>query len=464
MNSDRTVLAARMCTALVIAAGFAVFLFFAAVWLNEVRKAFGGETSVYRLENLAVESDGTVLIGTYGNVPITYRTLDGQPATVDSKVGEMRGAYLRSRTADDGEIPASGWEARVFPFADDAVQPIYWYYILADDSADGRAYFAGYNSETQRPVGYLGTNGFTATVPTRDGQFQVNGRGFAQRDSIFSSWGFHFTNGMSPMGPAKFDSNFNYAPWIVYLHSGGQFLKIDLSQRTVGPAVNADDILSASQISRRDTTPQGAGSRYPRTLETYVLRRGDRIALLNPIEETTREIPLPAELRDRDFAFYDLPNHTAFLDVWYWGGRTRTGEHDLVWLDADGAITRKEHLTLDQRRSYPSSLEVTLLSALIIPGPLVGGLLFIGENAQDSFVNAVGNQWLRTLLVLLMSAAAAAIAAWQRRSAGQPRSFAWLAFVFLLGFPGLVGYLLHRRWPVARVVPPAPRTGIEVFA
>src|SRR5262249_29645326 len=78
VNFDRIVLAARMCTALIIAAGFAVFLFFAAVWLNEVRKAFGGAPSVYRFENLTVESDGTVLIGTYGNVPITYRPLDGQ--------------------------------------------------------------------------------------------------------------------------------------------------------------------------------------------------------------------------------------------------------------------------------------------------------------------------------------------------------------------------------------------------
>jgi hypothetical protein len=463
MISERTSLPGRMCTALIIAAGFAVLFAFALVWLNELRKTIVGASPAASYENLSVESDGTVLIGTYGNVQRTYRTLEGQPAIVDSKLGEMSPAYLRSRRAGDAEVPARGWEARVFPFADDAVPPTYWYYILAGDSVDGRGYFAGYNSETQRPAGYLGTNGFTATLPARDDQFSVYGRGIAQRDSIFSSWGFQFPNGMSPMGPAKFDSHFNYPPWIVYLHAGGRFLKIDLSRRTVSPAVNADDIVIAGQVSRPDAAAQAAGSRYPQTLETYVLRRADRITLFNPADETTEDFPLPAELRDRNFSFYNFPNHTALIDIWYWDGRTRPGEHDLVWLNADGAI-RKEHLTLDQRSSYPSGMEATLLSALCIPGPLVGAVFFIGENAQDSFANAIGNQWLRTLLVLLMSAAATAVAAWKQRRAGQARGPAWLAFVFLLGIPGLVGYLFHRRWPIVRPLPPPQRTGIEVFA
>src|SRR5262249_13153357 len=162
------------------------------------------------------------------------------------------------------------------------------------------------------------------------------------------------------------------------------------------------------------------------TLETYALRRADRIALFDPTDETTAEFLLPAELRSKDFAFYNFPNQTALLDIWFWDGRTRPGEHDLVWLDAEGAITRNEHLSLDQRSSYMSSTEVTLMSALCIPGPLVGAVFFIGENAQDSFANAIGNQWLRTLLVLLISAAATAIAAWKQRRAGQARSIAWM--------------------------------------
>jgi hypothetical protein len=453
-----------MCVALIIAAGFSVLFAFAIAWLNEVRKSFFESPPRPTFESLTVEAGGKVLIATNRNSQRTCRTLEGQPATVDSDIGEMTGAYLRFRGANDSYIQARGWEGRVFPFADDAHPPNYWYFVVADDSADGRGYFAGYNSETQLPVGYIGTEGFTTRQPGRDSRFPVNGQGIPQRDSIFSSWPFQFTNGMSPVGPAKFDSNFIFPPWIVYLHSGGRFLKIDLERRTIDPVIEADDILSVGKISRRDTTARGTQSSYPRILETYALRRADHIALFDPTDETTAEFPLPADLRDRNFTFYNFPDQTALLDVSYWDGRTRPGEHDLVWLDIDGAVTRNEHLSLDQRASYQSSTEVTLVSVLCIPGPLVGIVFFIGENSQDNFANAVGNPWLRTLLVLLISAAATAVAAWRQRRAGQPRSAAWLVFVFLLGFPGLVGYLLHRRWPVARAVPPPARTGIEVFA
>jgi hypothetical protein len=454
-----------MCTALIIAFGFAVVFAFAVVWLNEVRRGFMRAPAVSRYENLFVEPDGTVLVRAYHNQQNTYRTLDGQPAEVDSKFAEMSGAYIISRKARDATVSQHGWEARVIPFADDALPPTYWYFVLADDAADGRGYFAGYNAETQLPVGFLGTSGFSSTRPTRNDQFPVYGPGVAQIGTMFSSWGHQWTLGMSPTGPSKFASDYTYPPWVVYLHSGNKFLKIDLSRRTAGPALDAEDILSCGQISLPDTANAGAVNRgYPRNLVTYVLRRPDRITLFNPADETTEEFPLPAELRDRDFAFYSFPNHTALLDISYWDGRTRPGEHELVWLDADGAITRKERLTLDQRASYPSTAEVTIVSALCIPGPLVGAVFYIGENPQDSLANVVGNQWLRTLLMLLMSAAATAVAAWKQRRAGQVRSPAWLAFVFLLGIPGLVGYLLHRRWPIARTVPSPPRTGIEILA
>jgi hypothetical protein len=79
-----------------------------------------------------------------------------------------------------------------------------------------------------------------------------------------------------------------------------------------------------------------------------------------------------------------------------------------------------------------------------------------------------------------------AVLCWRRnRQYFQPASGLWFVFVLLMGLPGLVGYLFHRRWPVqeacpacGRLVPrdrdacaacgkefPAPQPkGIEVFA
>ncbi len=464
MLSERASLLSRMCTALIIALGFAVAFAFAIVLLNQIGSGFFRAPTGDSYENLFIDADGNVLVSTYTyrDRRWEYRTLDSRPVVVDAQSAQISGAYLSFGKSPYAAGPQPGWEGRVFPFADDAVPPTYWYFVLSDAASDGRGYFAGYNAETQLPAGFLGTQGFTSTRPGREEQFPVFGPGLRYIGTLFSSWGHQHTGGMSPAGPAKFSSDFGYPPWIVYLHSGHEFLKIDLSRRTVAPLLNADDIISVGQISRPETSPP-AGRTYPRSSQTYALRRADRITVFNPANESTEDFRLPDELRERNFTFYSLPNHTALIDAWYWDGRTRPGDHDLVWLDADGAISRKEQITLNQRTSYPSSLEVTIVSAICIPGPLVGSLLFVGENAQDSFVNAIGNQWLRTLLVLLASAAAAAIAAWKQRRSGRPRSYVWVAFVFLLGFPGLVGYLLHRRWPVRQAVPAPQRTGIEVF-
>jgi hypothetical protein len=463
--SDRASLLSRMSTALIIALGFTCVCAVAVVWLNEIRKGLFGPPTAYGYESLFIEPDGTILITTYRDQQREYRTLDGKPATTASEQTPMNGAYLFARKERYSTVSQHGWEGRVFPFADDARPATYWYFVVADESDDGRGYFAGYDAATRRSVGYLGREGFTSTEPARVGQFSVYGPGLAYIGTMFSSWNFRHTVGRSPSGPANFGADFAYPPWIVYLHSGSRFLKIDLRGRTVGAALDADDILSAGQVSRPDTSGAPvAGRGYSRTLETYVLRRPDRITLFNPADESSVDYRLHSELRDKDFAFYPFPEHTALLDIWSSDRLGSRGEHDLAWLDADGAITRREKLTLNQWRLVPSHMETTLLPALALPAPLFGGLFLLGDNPQDAYVNVVADQWLRAILVLLISVAAVALADRKQRRSGLPRSYAWLTFVFLLGLPGLVGYLLHRRWPIREHVPPPQRTGIEVFA
>src|SRR5262249_50386369 len=147
-----------------------------------------GATPLSRYEDLLVEPDGTVLIITSGQPQKSPRTLDGQTVLAVSKSEQTSGAYLRAGRVDDSYVSQRGWEARVIPLADNALPPTYWYFVLADDSADGRGYFAGYNSETRLPVGFIGREGFTSALPGRDGQFTVYGPWLSPMSTLFISW------------------------------------------------------------------------------------------------------------------------------------------------------------------------------------------------------------------------------------------------------------------------------------
>lgn len=53
--------------------------------------------------------------------------------------------------------------------------------------------------------------------------------------------------------------------------------------------------------------------------------------------------------------------------------------------------------------------------------------------------------------IIVVTLTAIALAAWcfrRHRRYAQPGVWMWCLFVLLLGVPGLIGYLLHRRWPV----------------
>jgi hypothetical protein len=89
------------------------------------------------------------------------------------------------------------------------------------------------------------------------------------------------------------------------------------------------------------------------------------------------------------------------------------------------------------------------------------------------------------LIVCLLSAVLAQWRYRHQRRLSEHNATAWAMFVFVMGVPGLIGYLLHRRWPVfehcqtcnketprdrdsclhcGAEFPPPPMKGIEIFA
>ena len=292
-----------------------------------------------------------------------YRSLDGHPTAPESERARMIGSFVAAHadrpTRSLREVNQEGWAGCVFPFADNALPPIYWYFVVADDTVNGRGYFAGYNAQTRLSAGYLAGDGFTTEKPARDAQFPVDGARFQYGGTLCGCLGSGRTQGLSPGGPAEPRSDCTYPPWILYLHSVGRMLKIDLVGRTVEKVLEADDILSMGQVFR--TEPEGAYS-Y-RNVQTLAVRRPEIITHFSPIDESTKDWRIPAELREVDFTFYPATDETALVDVSYLNDPRRRNVHELVWFNTAGEITRRESVSLKE-------FQVTS-NALVAAGPFL---------------------------------------------------------------------------------------------
>ncbi|MGQ0634150.1 MAG: hypothetical protein ACT4QC_06055 [Planctomycetaceae bacterium] len=113
------------------------------------------------------------------------------------------------------------------------------------------------------------------------------------------------------------------------------------------------------------------------------------------------------------------------------------------------------------------SLGALCLALVLSIVPVIGTVIAIVTTVE--FFNERAAQSLRAAwpvigAVSALGAFLAFLTDRRRRKYALPRSYAWLVFVFLLGLPGFVGYLLHRRWPVRHLAPPPVPTGVEIFA
>src|SRR5262249_42967852 len=128
-----------------------------------------------------------------------------------------------------------------------------------------------------------------------------------------SDWRF---GGTTPGGPARKQPGEVFPPWIIYMHSGQRFLKIDLNDRTVAPAGTFDDIRSVGEISGPELTDlELVRDGRARTWKEYALRRTDRVTLFNPANGATFDYMIPPALRNVEFSLFPVPGKREALAV-----------------------------------------------------------------------------------------------------------------------------------------------------
>jgi hypothetical protein len=360
------------------------------------------------------------------------------------------------------------------------------YFVIAD-AAMSRGYFELFDTSSRERLGYLGTGGFRETPPPAEEQFEAEPR---DQSYVFRTSAILWHRDLEQLRSqinqqgvqtpvdrvSDSEPGFPFHPGQCIVLTGGRPLLVDIRERSTTPICPETDVSSIGLIC-----PAGVGADGRHTL-LIAARTADTLLLLHPHSGARTEYPLPADLSGRDLTVHVLPEGGLVLQQ-YASPDTPTGLAsgtsygvNVWWLSRQGEVSRQAHyqLSLSGGQSVSETASMNLIQ-LIAGAPLVAAvvdLAFIPAvgpwGDEPSYWEALPGMlrlaWPGVLLVLMCGAGLAWWTDRQRTQARLPRCWGWIAFVFLFGLPGYLGYRLHRQWPVRKLAPAPVRTGIEVFA
>jgi hypothetical protein len=294
-------------------------------------------------------------------------------------------------------------------------------------------------------------------------------------------WGKLHNDG--PMPDVDFPSRFVYVP------AENRLQLVDLSTRTVKTVFEAPGRIEAVGALFADKRAQ-------RIAATKKIRTAQQIFLLGEQCQVIETFNVPENDRTDSALWYELGdgNSVAVFSNWYSDDDVNREQMSVYRISRDGAIASKTELLLEHGSAkwhkdsdaviFRCALPTIALLAFIEP------LMIVGNDYGESYTSASKSMWRnswRALVGVVLVSAVLAAGAWRRAQAfclPRQEQIAWVLFVLLLGFPGYVGYLLHRRWPVreecphcrgrvpwdrpacarcGKPFPSAPAKGIEVF-
>ena len=175
------------------------------------------------------------------------------------------------------------------------------------------------------------------------------------------------------------------------------------------------------------------------------LRTDDAILFANAKGQVTDRFPLPKELRQSTFTAYLLPDQQCLLDEW------GVGPHELIWLNKDGSIARRQELSLHDRVSM-SPMNHPFFQVAAFPVPIAYAMqladtYIVTDNGRFMEPSAARVAWWALGLLVVVSTVFAYACLRRQRNYHFGAAWGWALFVFLLGIPGYLAYRYHRTWP-----------------
>jgi hypothetical protein len=491
-----TTLLRKILLAATLATGFGLLWFAIVLWLGtSILETWSGKSrSPY--ESLVVKEDGTILIQ---SVPldnlsqVTHRDLEGRPVEGPERRDQAPALYL------DGErkpgilwFAQPRWEQRIKLFMDEREPAALWYFVH-DGQPDGSGYFVGFEQGSKRRIGFIGLAGLRSDAVPQDERIPVRGEQMLDQKMWSSVPLWISVRGRQPGRPEPWD----VPPRLVHIPSGNRLRLVDLAARTVTIVFEAAEPILSVAVP---TISSYSGSDSKREAPILVRTR-TKIHKLDHQYKLSGTLTIPGEVDTHStISWYETSDGRAIAEY----STSRQGRAararnastpKLLRIERDGAIRDALELSLRTVASGPTLQEQAVLLGLSVPSPAVLCLVdwFMAKDAErtqddpSAFADMLKNAWPSTAAVLVLSAVLA-IFTWGlagKFGLSRREQAAWTGFVALLGLPGLLGFLLHRRWPVRTPCPhcrartprdrhacavcgtplPDPAlTGIEIFA
>ena len=495
---------ARWLLGLVLSVGGAAlwvgFVTWFSVWLIAIWK----DPQVLETRTVSVKSNGepVVRIVRYQNqsgqqsiASQTFESLDGEPLTLTSaeqwsrdlrswnlshfKGGEKHPLWRRLPFVPYRypnwswrEMPEPlPWAARLQSFSATILEPrrgTMWYFIWPERRS-GTGYFVGYDIKTKARLGYLGVEGFSATVPPVAQQFPAwNQAGDQVAQSVSNDA----------------NQNFNHACMVnsskPHIQEGLYFItpdrdrayRISFTKRTV-ELVRQDLKLPIDFVSLCTVW----GSQGHNIGTDRLLRFADRLEFVDLALQPTNVISLPEELRDSNayLAARESGGYFAIPEVSHLAKKNPTYDQLLLWLDDEGNVTQRRTMTFPNSRTQ---LSVANDGRLMLPLSLIpaNGLAVLGlspfvpmfdDSGEVLFKPSDSITWASVanamrlqsdrfgwpLWICLLSGLPFAVAcSWRQRrvATSWPERLAWLALVYVFGLAGWIAFVAHRKWPARR--------------
>ena len=407
-------------------------------------------------ETIRMRSGGVPVIMSYSISDPTdneFRTLDGQP--VDESVDK----HWLTETSLPVPIHRTGhwsddWQGRIRSFSDFRRPAGYWYFVRFKE----RGYFVGIDSRGKLPIGFLGTGGFTRSIPTRDEQFAFDRKPFGLGVT---------TECLVATGRFNLRSQDLLPVWLAYLDSEEGLIEVNLRERQVRTLLESDQIVSLAIITQgpEDLLVEGDDSTRSRPKQLLAVRYADRVDLIDPTADDPSQAvsyPVPEE-QHISAEHRQPPSLSLWLTekgtlIFQWNASTPRDDaprYRLTWVEPGGQESRTEDIELARHDGVsPAWL------AVVSPGagaafPTLAALVMapkdLARGREIDYADAMGEVFSMAWPALLSTYLASGLAIWlclrRQRRYGVSGSAMWVAFVAVMGLPGVLGYVWSRRWP-----------------
>ena len=468
--------------AFILALGALVVWFFVMTSIVDyVTNTWLPRCQLYQSEELYVLCDGTPVIDSHqsdDDGAKIIRTLDGQRIKVPNDYPgsngprEARSAGLETQIDPKTRFTRLDWNIRLIKFVAADRCPVVWYFVH-DGQQEGHGYLVGYDAKTGLEIGYIGRNGASDEKPSQEEQFPVDGWRMSSHFGVFPTRGFN-------VDTEYLDYNARYLAakegggelplWTLWLLADDGLVQVNVKERTTKVLWRGADIISMT-LAYKDATsalnPDPLSTQLePRSPLVMLVRLPDRVHVFDLNGNKLLTYPLPVELRHVALDWLTLSDGTAFIRP----GHDEAGrKNELFWINPKDETVRHEVVKLDKRdkESEPMvSMSIVLAGA---PPGLVATYAAIepcsiadcprSTDYWDALGKAIATAGWPFAIMGAVSAVLSFLCFRRQRKFGLPWTWAWVAFVFLLGLPGYVGYLVHRKWPVRL---PCPHCGRRV--